>query len=91
MKKTDLINTVVEKTGLTKKDCAAVCNEFVEAIAQGLADGEKISLLGFGTFEVRARAGREGRNPSTGEKIQIKASKNPAFKPSKALKERVNK
>lgn len=89
MNKADLINVVVEKTGLTKKDTEQVINETLSAITATLAKGEKVQLFGFGNFEVRDRAARKGRNPQTGEEIEIPASKAPAFKPATALKNAV--
>lgn len=89
MNKAELINRVAEKTGLTKKETEKAVNAVVETIEQALANGEKVSLVGFGTFEVRARRARTGRNPQTGESINIPASRVPAFRPGKALKERV--
>ena len=91
MNKTELIAAVAEKTGLTKKDAEKVINATMEAITAELAKGEKISLTGFGIFEVKAREARTGRNPRTGETTQIPASKAPAFKAGKALKDAVNK
>lgn len=88
--KQDLINKVAEATDLTKKDSAVVVDETFKAIEEFLAQGEKVQLIGFGNFEVRERAARQGRNPQTGETIQIKASKVPAFKAGKALKDAVN-
>ncbi|MFO7245673.1 MAG: HU family DNA-binding protein [Thermaerobacter sp.] len=89
MNKAELINRVAEKTGLTKKDTEKAVNAVVETIEQALANGEKVSLVGFGTFEVRSRKARTGRNPQTGATIEIPASRVPAFRPGKALKERV--
>ncbi|WP_340032509.1 HU family DNA-binding protein [Paenibacillus sp. FSL K6-1122] len=89
MNKADLINVVVEKTGLTKKDAEQVINETLSAITATLAKGEKVQLFGFGNFEVRDRAARKGRNPQTGEEMDIPASKAPAFKPATALKNAV--
>lgn len=89
MNKTDLINVVVEKTGLTKKDTEQTINEALSAITNALAKGEKVQLFGFGNFEVRDRAARKGRNPQTGEEMDIPASKAPAFKPATALKNAV--
>ncbi|MFS0855163.1 HU family DNA-binding protein [Paenibacillus taichungensis] len=89
MNKTDLVNAVVEKTGLAKKDTEQVINETLSAITNALANGDKVQLFGFGNFEVRDRAARKGRNPQTGEEMDIPASKAPAFKPSKALKDAV--
>lgn len=90
MNKADLIGALVEKTGLTKKDTDKVLTAFVETITEELQKGEKISLVGFGTFEVRERAERMGRNPKTMEELIIPASKAPAFKAGKALKDAVN-
>lgn len=89
MNKSDLIQAVVEKTGLTKKDSASAVDAMFEGISASLAKGDKVQLVGFGTFEVRGRQAREGRNPATGEAIKIKASKAPAFKAGKALKDMV--
>ncbi len=89
MNKTDLVYEVVEKAGLTKKDSEGAVNAIFDGIADTLAKGDKVQLVGFGTFEVRERQAREGRNPSTGETIQIAAQKVPAFKPGKALKDKV--
>lgn len=88
--KKQLIEDVAEATGLTKKDVTEVLNGFMDTVKGHLQAGEKVTLTGFGTFEVRERAAREGRNPQTGETIQIKASKTPAFKAGKELKEAVN-
>ena len=90
MNKTDLINNVIEQTGLKKKDCDKLVTAFIDAIAETLAKGDKVQIVGFGTFEVRERAAREGRNPQTGEAIKIAASKTPAFKAGKAFKEMLN-
>lgn len=87
MNKTDLINAVSDKADLTKKDAGAAVDAVFEAIQGSLTKGEKVQLIGFGTFEVRERAARKGRNPQTGEEIQIPASKVPAFKAGKALKD----
>lgn len=89
MNKSDLVNDVVEKAGLTKKDSEGAVTAIFDGIAEAMAKGDKVQLVGFGTFEVRERQAREGRNPSTGETIQIAAQKVPAFKPGKALKEQV--
>ena len=91
MNKTELISKVAEKSGMTKKDTEKVVNEVFDVISDQLAKEDKVQLIGFGTFEVRERAAREGRNPSTGEVIQIEATKVPAFKAGKALKEKVKK
>lgn len=90
MKKTELIAAVVEKTGLTKKDADKAVTAAVEAITEALAKGEKVQLVGFGTFEVRERGERVGRNPQTKEEIKIAACKQPAFKAGQALKDAVN-
>ncbi len=89
MNKTELINAVATQTELTKKDAAKAVDALFETISTTLAKEEKIQLIGFGTFEVRERAARTGRNPQTGEEMQIAASKVPAFKPGKELKEAV--
>lgn len=89
MNKSELVELVAEKAGMSKKDSEKAVKAVLESIADGLAQGDRVQLVGFGTFEVRSRKAREGRNPATGEKIQIKASKVPAFRPGKALKERV--
>ncbi len=89
MNKSDLIEQVAEKTGLTKKDSEKALNAVLEGIEAALAKGEGVQLVGFGTFEARERKEREGRNPSTGEKIKIEAQKVPAFKPGKALKDQI--
>lgn len=88
--KQDLVNKVAGATDLTKKDSASVVDATFKAIEEFLVQGEKVQLIGFGNFEVRERAARQGRNPQTGETIQIKASKVPAFKAGKALKDAVN-
>jgi len=90
MTKMDIINKVAEATELTKKDSEKAVNAFLKAIEDGVVAGEKIQIVGFGTFEVKERAARMGRNPLTGEQIQIAASKNVGFKAGKALKEAVN-
>lgn len=89
MNKTDLINAVADQAELSKKDAGKAVDAFVAAVTDTLKKGEKVQLVGFGTFEVRERAAREGRNPQTGETIQIKAAKVPAFKAGKALKDSV--
>jgi DNA-binding protein HU-beta len=91
MNKTQLIDVVATKTGLTKKAAEAAVNAVNEAIAEALAAGDKVQLIGFGTYEVKTRAARDGRNPKTGETIKIAASKAPAFTAGKALKDAVNK
>lgn len=87
--KQDLIAKVAEKTSLTKKDSAAAVDAVFGAISDYLAQGEKVQLLGFGNFEIRKRAARKGRNPQTGKEITIAATKVPAFKAGKALKDAV--
>lgn len=86
--KTELVQAVVE-TGLTKKDATKAVDAVFNAIQDALVKGEKVQLIGFGNFEVRERAARKGRNPQTGEEIEIPATKVPAFKPGKQLKEAV--
>ena len=91
MNKAELINAVAEKAELSKKDSEAAVNAMLEAIACSLSEGEDVRLVGFGTFEVKKREARVGRNPKTKEEIQIPASKVPAFKAGKALKDAVAK
>ena len=91
MNKAELINAVAEKAALSKKDSEAAVNAALEAITAALADGEKVQLVGFGSFEVKKREERVGRNPKTNEEIKIPASKVPAFKAGKALKEALSK
>ena len=91
MNKTDLINAVAERTELSKKDAAKAVDAVFESITDALVEGDKVQLVGFGSFEVRNRSARKGRNPQTGEEIEIPATKNPAFKPGKQLKDAVNK
>lgn len=91
MNKSELVSSVAELSGLTKKDSEASVNAVLESIASALEKDEKVVLVGFGTFEVRTRKAREGRNPATQETIQIPESKNAAFKAGKKLKDRVNK
>ncbi|MFD2672888.1 HU family DNA-binding protein [Marinicrinis sediminis] len=90
MNKTDLINHVAEVAELQKKEATRAVDAVFDSIAEALRNGEKVQLVGFGNFEVRERAARKGRNPQTGEEIDIAASKVPAFKPGKALKEGIN-
>ena len=90
MNKTELIAAIAEKTNLTKKDSELALTAMVEAITEALAAGDKVQIIGFGSFEVKERAAREGHNPQTGEKIQIAASKNAVFSASKALKDCLN-
>ena len=91
MNKSDLIAEIAAKTGSTKKDAEATLNAFVDVVTDSLVKGEKVQLVGFGSFEVRKRAARKGRNPQTKEEIKIPASKAPVFKAGKALKDLVNK
>jgi len=91
MNKTELVNAIAEKADLTKKASEVALNSIVDSIKGALEKGYKVQLVGFGTFEVRQRAARKGHNPQTGEEIKISASKSPAFKAGKALKEVVNK
>ena len=90
MNKTELVAAMAEQTNLSKKDVEAALKAFVDVVAEELRKGEKVQLVGFGTFEVSERAAREGRNPQTGETMQIKASKTPKFKAGKALKDMMN-
>ncbi len=91
MNKSELIAAIAAKTGETKKDAEATLNAFIDVVTEALVKGEKVQLVGFGSFEVRKRAARKGRNPQTKEEIKIPASKAPVFKAGKALKELVNK
>ena len=91
MTKAELITAVAQKTNLSKRDSDKAVAAVLEAITETLKSGEKVSLVGFGTFEVKERAAREGINPRTKEKITIPASKLPVFKAGKALKEEVSK
>lgn len=91
MNKSDLIAAIAAKTGATKKSAEACLNAMTEAVTEALVKGDKVQLVGFGSFEVRKRAARKGRNPQTKEEIKIPASKAPVFKAGKALKEVVNK
>ena len=90
MNKTELVAAMVGETNLAKKDVEAVLNSFINVVTKELKGGDKIQLIGFGTFEVSERAARTGRNPMTQETIEIPASKAPRFKPGKALKDAVN-
>lgn len=90
MNKTELSAAIAEKAGLIKKDAEAAVKAFTDVVAEELKKGEKVTLVGFGTFEVSERAAREGLNPSTKAKITIPASKAPKFKAGKALKDLVN-
>ena len=88
--KTELVANVAETAGLTKKDAEKAVSALFSTIQQALIEGDKIQIIGFGTFEVKERAARTGRNPRTKETIEIPASKNPVFKAGKALKDAVN-
>ena len=90
MNKTELVAAIAEKTNLSKKDAEMALKAFTEVVAEELKKGEKVALVGFGTFEVSERAAREGRNPLTGATIKIAASKTPKFKAGKALKDSIN-
>jgi len=90
MNKTELVAAIAEKTQLTKKDSEMALKAFIDVVSDELKKGEKIQLVGFGTFEVSDRAARTGKNPQTGNAIDIPASKAPKFKAGKALKETVN-
>lgn len=89
MNKTDLINSVSDKTELTKKDSTKAVDAVLDIITESLAKGDKVQFIGFGNFEVRERSARKGRNPQTGEEIEIAASKVPSFVPGKVLKDAV--
>ena len=90
MNKSDLVAAMAAKTGDTKKSAEETLNAFVDVVTEALIKGEKVQLVGFGSFEVRKRAARKGRNPQTKEEIKIPASKAPVFKAGKALKDLVN-
>ena len=87
MNKVELVEAMAAKTGLSKKDSEAALKAFIETVEQEVKKGNKVQLVGFGTFEVSKRAARKGRNPKTGEPMKIKASKAPKFKPGKAFKD----
>ncbi|HSM90270.1 MAG TPA: HU family DNA-binding protein [Desulfobacterales bacterium] len=91
MTKADLVNAIAEQAGLSKADAEKALKAFTGAVTQALKAGEKVSLVGFGTFSVGQRAARTGKNPQTGAKIKIAAAKSPKFKAGKALKDAVNK
>ena len=90
MNKTDLIDAVASEADVSKAEAARVVDAVIDSITRALKKGDTVTLVGFGTFQVRERAARSGRNPKTGETIKIDASKNPAFKAGKALKDAVN-
>ena len=90
MNKSELIDAIAETAEMTKADAGRALDAVVSVVTKALKKGDSVTLVGFGTFEVRKRGARTGRNPRTGEEIKIKASKNPAFKAGKALKDAVN-
>jgi DNA-binding protein HU-beta len=90
MNKTELINSIAAKSGLNKKNSEAALNAFIGSVEEALKQGDKVVLVGFGTFEVRKRAARKGRNPQTKQEITIPESKAPVFKAGKGLKDTVN-
>jgi Bacterial nucleoid DNA-binding protein len=90
MTKAELIDALAQDTALTRKECEAVLNSLTKNIEKALQDGQEIKLVDFGSFKVSQRAARTGRNPKTGDTIQIKAARVPSFKPGKKLKEAVN-
>lgn len=90
MKKTELVSAIAEHAEMTKTDAAKALEAFVAVITQALKEDDSVTIVGFGTYEVRKRKARTGRNPKTGEALKIKASKVPAFKAGKALKDAVN-
>ncbi|MDP5273792.1 HU family DNA-binding protein [Chengkuizengella axinellae] len=90
MNKSELVTKVAETAELQKKDASKAVDAVFQVISEALQSGDKVQLVGFGNFEVRERSARKGRNPQTGEEIDIAASKVPAFKPGKALKEGIN-
>ncbi|MDF2523536.1 MAG: bacterial nucleoid DNA-binding protein [Clostridiales bacterium] len=91
MNKSDLVSSMAEKAELSKKDAEKALTAFIESVEETLVQGEKVQLVGFGTFEVRERAERKGRNPQTKDEITIPASKAPIFRVGKALKDTINK
>jgi DNA-binding protein HU-beta len=90
MNKGEFVNAVADSAGLSKTDGAKAVEAFIEVVKKALKKGDSVALVGFGTFVVRKRAARTGRNPRTGQQIKIKASKNPSFKAGKALKDAIN-
>jgi DNA-binding protein HU-beta len=90
MNKAELVDKIAEKTGLAKKDSEKALNALVESVEEALTSGDKVQLIGFGSFEVKQRAARKGRNPQTMEEIDIPESKAPVFKAGKDLKEMLN-
>ena len=90
MNKVELVDAMAEKAGISKKDAEAALKAFISSVEGALKKGDKVQLVGFGTFEVSKRAARKGRNPQTGEEMKIKASKTPKFKAGKAFKDMIN-
>lgn len=90
MNKVELVAAIAEEANISKKDAAAALNAFTNTVEKTLKKGDKVQIVGFGTFEVSKRAARTGRNPQTGAAMKIKASKTPKFKPGKALKDAIN-
>lgn len=90
MNKSDLVNSIANKSGLNKKNSEAALDAFLSSVEDAMKNGDKIQLVGFGTFEVKERAARKGRNPQTKQEITIPASKAPVFKPGKGLKDNIN-
>lgn len=90
MTKADIVNAMAEKAGLSKSDAEEALKAFIETVTGALKSGDKVALVGFGTFSVGERAARTGQNPKTGQKIEIAAAKAPKFKPGKTLKDSVN-
>ena len=90
MNKAELVRKMAEKSGLTKKEAEQALNAFMKSVEEALVEGDKVQLVGFGTFEVSERAAREGRNPRSGETMTIAACKAPKFKAGKALKDAIN-
>ena len=90
MNKTELVDAIAKQAGLSKKDSEAAVKAFTDVVSKALKKGDKVQLVGFGTFEVSKRAARTGRNPQTGAEMKIKASKAPKFKAGKALKDSIN-
>ena len=90
MNKTELIEAIAKESNLSKKDAEAALSAYTTVVTKALKKGDKVTLVGFGTYEVRNRAARNGKNPQTGEAVTIKAAKVPAFKPGKGLKDAVN-
>lgn len=90
MNKAELVSAMAARSDLSKKDCETALNSFIESVEETLENGDKVILVGFGTFEVRERSERKGRNPRTGEEMVIPASNVPSFKAGKKFKDRVN-